>query len=122
MGLLKLLPVSYPVDDVLLIDITKLYLRYVISLYLIDTKALHQVGNNVLFKLCITDDANCLIDIKEDLLKTFKEMELILLLTKVISVLSCKTFPSPDEPLVDYLLNAQDPGITVDQDIEVTGE
>ena len=62
---LELIPVGYPVKDVLLIDVAELDLSDIFSLLLIDSEALHEVRDNVGFKLCLSDDLNCLIDVKE---------------------------------------------------------
>ena len=63
---LKLISVSDPVKDILLVDIAEFDLGYEFSLFLIDSETGHEVRDNVSFEFCLSDDLDSLIDIQED--------------------------------------------------------
>ena len=101
---------------------TKLYLGNIIRLNFINTEANHQVGNNFAFFLGRADYFNRLVDIKKNLLQTFKQMELVFSLTQIKINSALDTFCSECYPLVEYLADSHDPRRTRNQYIKVAGE
>ena len=113
---LELLDVLRLVEDVVLVQVTQLDLGHELGLLLCDGKALHQVRNNVLVLLRPADDADRLVDVEEDFGQTFEEVQLFRLPLVIVVQLADDAGPAPLDPLVEYLVDAEQLRVPVDQD------
>ena len=51
---------------------TQFYFRNIVSLYFINAKTNHQIGNHFTFQFRFPNDCNCLVNIKQYAFKTFQ--------------------------------------------------
>ena len=109
-------------EDVFFVDITQLDFCHVISLDLIDTKADHQIGNNLIFQFGFPDDADGLIDIQQDPLQALQQVEAVFLLLDLEEQAALDAIGTPGGPLLQNLTDTHNPGHTGNEDIKVTGE
>ena len=111
-----------PFENIFLINMSKLDLRYIFCLYLINSKGNHEVWNNLFFRFRFSNDADCLVDIKQNLLQALKQMELFLFLVEVKIDPSADTHPAKSNPFFQQFPHAQYLWRSANQDIEVTGK
>ena len=109
-------------QDILPVDVAQFYLRHILSLYLVDAEAHHQVGNHILLQLRLPDNGNGLIYIQEYALKALEQMQLVLLFCKVKEDPAANTVHTPGGPLFQYLPYSHDLGIACHKDVEVAGK
>ena len=102
---LKSLDLLDSAEDVLAVKVAELDVGDVFSLNCVDIKALFQVWNNVLFVLGGADYLYRLVNVKKDLSKSEKEVELILLLFKVESKFAREAFLAEFDPFGEYFDN-----------------
>ena len=119
---LKSLDLVDAVDDILLVEVAELDLRDVIRLDLVDAKACHKVGDNVLFLLSMADDLDRLVDVQQDLSESEQKMELVLLLLEIELKLALEAGESELDPFLYYRNYAELSWCRVDQHVEIALE
>ena len=67
--LLKLSNLLGALEDVLPVNVAQLDFRDILRLNLVDAKGNHQVGDNLLLRFGLPDNADCLVNIQQDFLQ-----------------------------------------------------
>ena len=92
------------------------------GLHLVDAEADHEVRNDLGVELCFADDADCLVDIEQDLAQTFEKMQLVLFLLQLEIDPPADALAAPRRPLLENLAHTQHARHAADQNVEVAAE
>ena len=120
--LFEILDLRDLVENILSVEVTQLDVGNVFRLDLVDGKAFHQIGDNLLLLLGAADDADRLVNVQKDLAQRQKQVQLILFLTQLVRQLSTHANGAEADPFVEQIGNAQLSGRTVNEHVEVAAE
>jgi len=100
----------------------QLDLCHIFRLDLVNTEFHHQVGYHVRFFLRFPDDADGVVDIQQDLLQAFQQMQLFGFFLQVKMHPAFHAFRPERHPFRQDLPDAHDFRGAGDENVEVTGE
>ena len=110
------------VEQKFLVDVAQPDFCHILCLHLIDAEADHEVRNDLGVELCFADDADCLVDIEQDLAQTFEKMQLVLFLLQLEIDPPADALAAPRGPLLENLAHTQHARHAADQNVEVAAE
>ena len=109
-------------EDVLPVEVAQLDFGHVVGLDLVDAKADHQVGDDLLLLPGLPHDADGLVDVQQDLFEPQQQVQPGLFLLQIEIDPAADALPAKGRPLLQQLPHPHHPGRPGDEDVEVAGE
>jgi len=119
--LFQLVDLLRPFQNIFPVQMTQLDLRHILRLDLINAKADHQIRHNIHFFFCLSDNADCLVDVQQNLVQTQQQMQLFLFLFQIKHQSAAHAFQTKGRPFFQNFTHAHYLRRTAYQNIKIAG-